>query len=76
MVKVQERPSVTYAIAVRPRYSNKFNERASKGRFHFPPGGWYGPATMHRLRGVKWTFVIGVRLVGNVETRSDLEEEG
>jgi hypothetical protein len=35
-------------------------------------GGMYEPPTMTILRGVWWTLMIGVRLVWNVDMRSDL----
>lgn len=35
-------------------------------------GGIYDPPTMTILRGVWWTLIIGVRLVWNVDIRSDL----
>ena len=36
-------------------------------------GDKYGPATRHKLRGVNWTLMMGVRFVGNVANRSVLQ---
>lgn len=37
-------------------------------------GAEYTPPTRQRLRDVNWIFVIGVRFVGNVARRSDLDK--